>query len=524
MLPPTDSWQEDGRSPLSTSTRCRHAMVYSAIVADLRHVDQCRRAVAEAAAWTDRLDAVVNAAGVWTEGPSEETTEDEWDRVVDINLKGLYFVCSAAIPHLAATRGCIINMSSDAGVQGNAGAAVYCASKGGVTNLTRALALELAPVGIRVNAVCPATSTHRCCAGRRPRAPIRRPISTSCCAATRRRVGAIHRAAGDRRTDLVPGPAVQRRRSPAPTSPSTSVSRQASRELMTGTTRRHSIDRLIEALQRDGRASYADLADLVTLSPAATRLRVQRLLDAGVVKVVGVTDPLALGYPVMAALGVRVERNVRDVADRIADIAGVIYVVFTSGSFDLLVEVAVRGLGAPADRDRRRDQSHRWRAQRRELHLLRHPHPSLRVGRPLAIGVVGLPRRSTSGAPHRGRRGQTQWRLQCRDEAVVCRRGRPRGVGRRVRIRHAGRQPDAGSSGATTTACRSDSDDNRSSATATGAADRRLDAARGRPLQRIPGAARIRLRLRRQVVPHARHPVVWQATAAAQRRRGDHRR
>ena len=97
--------------------------------------------------------------------------------------------------------------------------------------------------------------------------------------------------------------------------------------------------RLIESLQLDGRASYADLAELVSLSPAATRLRVQRLLDAGVVKIVGVTDPLALGYPVMAALGVRVERNVRDVADCIADIAGVIYVVFTSGSFDLLVEV-----------------------------------------------------------------------------------------------------------------------------------------------------------------------------------------
>ncbi len=96
---------------------------------------------------------------------------------------------------------------------------------------------------------------------------------------------------------------------------------------------------LVEALQKDGRASYADLAELVGLSPAATRLRVQRLLDSGVVKVVGVTDPLALGYPVMAALGVRVERNVRSVADRIAEIEGVIYVVFTSGSFDLLVEV-----------------------------------------------------------------------------------------------------------------------------------------------------------------------------------------
>ena len=126
------------------------------VTADLRDVGQCRRAVEEAVAWAGRLDAVINAAGVWTEGPSAETTEDEWDQVIGINLKGLYFVCSAAIPHLANTRGCIINMSSDAGVQGNAGAAVYCASKGGVSNLTRALALELAPAGIRVNAVCPA--------------------------------------------------------------------------------------------------------------------------------------------------------------------------------------------------------------------------------------------------------------------------------------------------------------------------------------------------------------------------------
>ena len=125
------------------------------IAADLTEVDQCRRAVAEAAQWTGRLDAVVNAAGVWTEGPSVDTTEAEWDRVVDLNLKGLYFVCTAAIAHLAVTRGCIVNMSSDAGVQGNAGAAVYCASKGGVSNLTRALALELAPSGVRVNAVCP---------------------------------------------------------------------------------------------------------------------------------------------------------------------------------------------------------------------------------------------------------------------------------------------------------------------------------------------------------------------------------
>jgi len=125
------------------------------VTADLRRVDDCRRAVVEAVQWGGQLDALVNAAGVWTEGPSAETTEDEWDLVVDVNLKGLYFVSSAAIPHLRSTHGCIVNMSSDAGIQGNAGAAVYCASKGGVSNLTRALALELAPEGVRVNAVCP---------------------------------------------------------------------------------------------------------------------------------------------------------------------------------------------------------------------------------------------------------------------------------------------------------------------------------------------------------------------------------
>ena len=125
------------------------------IPADLLDVDALREMVAQAAATYGRLDALVNAAGVWTEGAAEDTTEEEWDRVVGLNLKALYFVTSAAIPHLVETRGSVVNISSDAGVQGNAGAAVYSASKGGVSNLTRALALELAPRGVRVNAVCP---------------------------------------------------------------------------------------------------------------------------------------------------------------------------------------------------------------------------------------------------------------------------------------------------------------------------------------------------------------------------------
>ncbi len=125
------------------------------VAADLRDVAQCRDAVARTVAHFGRLDAVVNAAGVWTEGPADQTDEADFDRVLDVNVKGLYFLTSAAIPHLEAAQGVVVNLSSDAGIQGNAGAAVYCASKGAVSILTKALALELAPRGIRVNAVCP---------------------------------------------------------------------------------------------------------------------------------------------------------------------------------------------------------------------------------------------------------------------------------------------------------------------------------------------------------------------------------
>lgn len=126
-----------------------------AIVADVRSFDECQRAVAEAVAWGGRLDIVVNCAGVWVEGPSDEMTEADWDRVMDVNLKGTFFVCRHAIPALVATGGCIVNVSSDAGLWGNKGAAIYSASKGGVTVLSKALAVELAERGVRVNAVCP---------------------------------------------------------------------------------------------------------------------------------------------------------------------------------------------------------------------------------------------------------------------------------------------------------------------------------------------------------------------------------
>ncbi len=125
------------------------------IPTDLRAVSNCEGAVRSVIDWAGRLDCLVNAAGVWTEGPSDEATEDEWDRVLDINLKATFFVCRYAIPALERTGGLIVNLSSDAGLMGNQGAAIYSTSKGGVTLLTRALAVELAERGIRVNAVCP---------------------------------------------------------------------------------------------------------------------------------------------------------------------------------------------------------------------------------------------------------------------------------------------------------------------------------------------------------------------------------
>jgi Lrp/AsnC family transcriptional regulator for asnA, asnC and gidA len=101
---------------------------------------------------------------------------------------------------------------------------------------------------------------------------------------------------------------------------------------------------IIRALQADGRISYAELAPKVGLSAPATRQRVQRLMDSGLLQVVAVTDPLKLGLPVMALVGIGVEGDVRSVADRVSELDNVIYVVLTSGSFDLFAEVVCRDM------------------------------------------------------------------------------------------------------------------------------------------------------------------------------------
>ncbi len=126
-----------------------------AIGCDVTRPDECHAAVATTLRWAGRLDHVVAAAGVWTEGPVDDVTECEYDRVMAVNVKGVFFTCQAAVAALRSTAGTMTLIASDAGIQANRGASVYCASKGAVVLLAKTLALDLAPDGVRVNAVCP---------------------------------------------------------------------------------------------------------------------------------------------------------------------------------------------------------------------------------------------------------------------------------------------------------------------------------------------------------------------------------
>jgi Lrp/AsnC family transcriptional regulator, regulator for asnA, asnC and gidA len=96
---------------------------------------------------------------------------------------------------------------------------------------------------------------------------------------------------------------------------------------------------IVEQLQEDGRRSYAEIGKAVGLSEAAVRQRVQKLTEGGVMQIVAVTDPLQLGFYRQAMIGIRVGGDTRTVADRLAALAAVDYVVLTAGAFDILAEV-----------------------------------------------------------------------------------------------------------------------------------------------------------------------------------------
>jgi NAD(P)-dependent dehydrogenase (short-subunit alcohol dehydrogenase family) len=128
----------------------------TAIVGDVAESSFCDGAIDTAITMHGRLDVLVNAAGVIVRARGEDTTDDQWAKIMGVNVSGTFFMCRAALRAMkAAGRGAIVNFGSILGDLGSAGVAAYCASKGAVHNLTRALAMDHAADGIRVNAVCP---------------------------------------------------------------------------------------------------------------------------------------------------------------------------------------------------------------------------------------------------------------------------------------------------------------------------------------------------------------------------------
>ncbi len=137
------------------ATRAAGAKAIS-VQADVANPIEAQRLVDVAREHFGRLDILVCCAGIWEGAPVEQMTEELWDRTLDINLKGTWTVCRAVVPIMKAQRsGKIVILSSTAGQRGEANYSNYAASKGGQIALTKALAEELAPWGINVNAVAP---------------------------------------------------------------------------------------------------------------------------------------------------------------------------------------------------------------------------------------------------------------------------------------------------------------------------------------------------------------------------------
>lgn len=137
-----------------------------AVGADVSNPSEAERLVNAAIERFGRLDILVCNAGIWEGAPVEEMSEELWDRVIDINLKGTWAVCRAAVPLMRRERfGRIVILSSTAGQRGEACFSNYAASKGGQISFAKSLAAELAQDGVNVNAVAPGWVETEMCAG-----------------------------------------------------------------------------------------------------------------------------------------------------------------------------------------------------------------------------------------------------------------------------------------------------------------------------------------------------------------------
>jgi NAD(P)-dependent dehydrogenase (short-subunit alcohol dehydrogenase family) len=136
----------------------------STCAVDLTTAEAPERIVAAAIAAFDHIDVLVNAAGVIASGALEATTDETWDTMMAVNLRAPFRLMRAAAPHLTARKGAVVNVSSVNGLRSFPNVLAYCVSKAGVDHLTRCAAIEMAPAGVRVNAVNPGvtvTNLHR---------------------------------------------------------------------------------------------------------------------------------------------------------------------------------------------------------------------------------------------------------------------------------------------------------------------------------------------------------------------------
>jgi len=126
-----------------------------ALAGDVADPGEARQLVRDVITAWGRLDALVNNAGLWEQDRAGAGDLDVWDRTMSVNLRGAYLVTDAAVPHLVQAAGTLVFVSSTAGQRGEANHSAYAASKGAVISYTKSLAMELGPLGVRVNCVAP---------------------------------------------------------------------------------------------------------------------------------------------------------------------------------------------------------------------------------------------------------------------------------------------------------------------------------------------------------------------------------